>query len=239
MTPRTRTTSQLVATLAALLLAAGACGSGSDSSGSADKGSSASPSASDGTCAYADDTLVPASKPVDKPPATPTVSGDVKATITTNQGKIPVILDATHAPCAVNSFVSLAAQKYYDNSACSRVVSDSRGVGILQCGDPTGTGNGGPGYTFKEEVTGKEQYALGVIAMAKRNDPASTGGQFFMMFADSTQAFPPEYTILGKVANAAGLKVLQKAGTVAMTGKQDGYDGEPGSPIVITKVTAG
>lgn len=206
--------------------------SASDTSGASASGSS---SASAGSCTYSDDQLVPqAARPVDKPPSKPAYSGKVDVTINTNRGPIGFVLDADNAPCAVNSVLSLAKQGYYDDSPCSRVAYQDPGFAILQCGDPTGTGAGGPGYVFDEEVTGNETYGAGVIAMAKRTDPGSTGGQFFIMFA-KTQ-LPAEYTVLGKVADAKGLAVIEAAAKVALKGKGNAYDGKPSGKIVVTSI---
>ena len=203
---------------AVALLAVSGCGSSGDSAaGSASSSasdtssstSSSSASAGAGQCSYPDDQLAPqAAKKVDKPPSKPAYAGKVDVTITTNEGKIPFVFNADNAPCAVNSVLSLAKQKYYDDSPCSRVAYQAAGFAILQCGDPTGTGAGGPGYVFKEEVKGDETYGAGVIAMAKRQDPGSTGAQFFIMFGDTQ--LPPQYTVLGKVANAKGMAVIDR-----------------------------
>lgn len=231
-------TVMLSAMSAVVVLAVSGCGSSSSDSadGSAGGTASSSASAAAGECAYPDDQLVPqAAKKVDKPPTKPAYSGKVDVTITTNQGKIPFVFDADNAPCAVNSVLSLAKQNFYDNSPCSRVAYQSAGFAILQCGDPTGTGAGGPGYVFMEEVTGEETYGAGVIALAKRQDAASTGGQFFIMFGDTQ--LPAQYTVLGKVANAKGMAVITKASKVALKGKQDGYDGKPAGPVVVKSIT--
>ena len=217
------------------LLALAGCGSSSDDSAGAGSTDTSGASAPAGACSYPDDRLVPqAAKPVDKPPSTPAYSGTVDVTITTNRGAIPFVLDADNAPCAVNSVLSLAEQKYYDDSPCSRVAFQKGTFAILQCGDPTGTGTGGPGYVFDEELTGKETYDQGVIAMAKRNDPGSTGGQFFIMFGNTR--LPADYTVIGRVADAKGLAVIEKASKVALAGKGNAYDGKPAGSVVITSI---
>lgn len=220
MTARTK---YLAVLLASLALVVSGCGS------------AAKDKASAGACSYLKDDQ-PAARKVKLPSSTPTETGTVKVTIGTNFGNVDADLDAKNAPCAVNSFLSLAEQGYYDKTNCSRVSYDTRGFALLQCGDPTGTGGGAPGYRFKEEVTGKEKYTAGVIAMAKADTPASTGGQFFIILADTQ--LPPEYTVLGKLSDQ-GLTVIRKAGMAALKGKTDGYDGPPATKVELTKVTAG
>lgn len=222
MNPRTK---YLAVLLASLALVVSGCGS----SGNASKTSKDS---SAGSCKYIRSDP-PAARKVTLPPPTPTQTGSVEVTIGTNFGDVAVDLDAKNAPCAVNSFLSLAQQGYYDKTTCNRVAYDSRGFALLQCGDPTGTGAGAPGYRFAEEVTGKETYGAGVIAMAKQDAPSSTGGQFFIMLDDTE--LPPQYTVMGRL-NDQGLKVIRKAGAAALQGKADGYDGPPATKVELTSV---
>ena len=84
------------------------------------------------------------------------MSGEVPATIATSAGDITMTLDAEAAPCTVDSFVSLADQGYFDDTTCHRLTT--QGIFVLQCGDPTGTGTGGPGYSFADELAGRETY---------------------------------------------------------------------------------
>ena len=99
----------------------------------------------------------------------------------TDSGNLAVELDGAEKPCTVGSFLSLAEQGYYEGSGCHRM-ADAPGFAFLQCGDPTGTGAGGPGYTIPDEITGEETYPAGTIAMANTGAPDSGGGQFFMIF---------------------------------------------------------
>ena len=225
MTARTK---YLVVLLASLALVASGCGS--KDKGTDDGNGDAAAGAE---CTYVDSGSEPARK-VTKPPSSPAEHGPVDVTMETNFGKAPMTLDAKKAPCAVNSFLSLSEQGYYDKTDCSRVAFDSRGFAILQCGDPTGTGGGDPGYRFAEEVDGTEKYTSGVVAMAKGSQPATTGGQFFVVLGDTQLG--PEYTIFGKLSDQ-GLQVFRKAGTAALKGKKDGYDGPPATKVTITKVT--
>ena len=126
-----------------------------------------------------------AARPVAPPPSTgvPT-SGTISYVLSMTNGAVTITLDRAMAPCTVNSFVSLAEQGYFDDTKCHRL-ADS-GIFILQCGDPSGTGKGGPGYEFANETDGTETYTEGVVAMAN-GGPGSNGSQFFLVWADSTQ----------------------------------------------------
>lgn len=140
-----------------------------------------------------------AAKPADLPPSEP--ENPESLTIATNRGDIAVTLDAENAPCAVNSFASLAEQGYFDDTVCHRVVPNF----VLQCGDPTATGTGGPGYSFGDEVTGSETYPAGTLAMAN-SGPDTNGSQFFIVLEGAQ--LDPLYTVFGTVDDA-GLKVAE------------------------------
>jgi peptidyl-prolyl cis-trans isomerase B (cyclophilin B) len=202
---------RLLPVLALLLTASlAACGD-DDSDKATDDGGSGSPQGSaqpaDVSCGYPADDQIPAAKKVDPPPSKPTVGGDVPATISTSLGDIKITLDAAGAPCTVNSFVSLATQGYFDNSPCHRLTTlDEGGIAVLQCGDPSGTGSGGPGYTFDDETKGDETYGPGVLAMANRG-PDTNGSQFFIVYDDSP--LNPDYTVFGTV-DQDSLKAIQE-----------------------------
>jgi peptidyl-prolyl cis-trans isomerase B (cyclophilin B) len=227
----------LAVLLACLALVASGCGSTKDTGGSAKAKSSAtsstSPSASSGACDYIASGQKPARK-VKLPPANPTRKGSVKVTIGTNFGNMTAVLDAKNAPCAVNAFLSLAKQGYYDKTTCHRVsVNTSPPFHILQCGDPTATGSGDPGYRYAEELTGSETYGAGTLAMAKTQAPDTTGAQFFVDFGNTQ--LPPQYTVLGKLT-PAGLKVAKVATAAALKGKPASYDGAPTTKVDLTRV---
>lgn len=189
------------------------------------------PSAQDSgtSCDYVDDGTEPA-KEVSPPPATAEVHGDVAATIDTSAGEIGLTLDSAAAPCTVNSFVSLAEQGWYDDTTCHRLTT--QGIYVLQCGDPTASGMGGPGYTIPDELSGNETYPAGTVAMAKTAAPDSGGSQFFLVY-DETQ-LPPDYTVFGKVDDA-GLEVLR---SIARAGTATGApDGPPKDDVTIESVT--
>jgi peptidyl-prolyl cis-trans isomerase B (cyclophilin B) len=125
------------------------------------------------------------------------VSGKVTATVDSSLGTMTFTLDADKAPCTVNSFVSLAKQNYFNGTHCHRLTTiDTSGIAVLQCGDPTATGSGGPGYTFADELDGTETYTAGVLAMANRG-PNTNGSQFFIVYDDTP--LDPDYTVFGTV----------------------------------------
>ncbi len=208
-----------------MLLTAGlaACGDDNDTAtdtatdaGSGSPHGSAKPA--DVTCDYPVDNQIPAAKKVDAPPSKPTVGGDVPATLSTSLGDIKISLDAAGAPCTVNSFVSLATQGYFDDSPCHRLTTlDESGIAVLQCGDPSGTGGSGPGYSFADETKGDEKYGPGVLAMANRG-PDTNGSQFFIVYDDSP--LNPDYTVFGTVDDDSLKKIqdLAAKGTVAGPG---------------------
>jgi peptidyl-prolyl cis-trans isomerase B (cyclophilin B) len=164
-----------------------------------------------GECAYRP-SAEKAAKAVGTPPKKPTNKGTVRATVKTNLGDIVMDLDGTKAPCTVNSMVHLAQKNYFDHTNCHRLVTT--GIKVLQCGDPTGTGSGGPGYQFANENTKGAKYSRGVLAMANAG-PDTNGSQFFIVYGDSTQ-LPADYTVFGKVVQ--GMNVVDevaKAGAAA------------------------
>ncbi|MBO0878507.1 MAG: peptidylprolyl isomerase [Pseudonocardia sp.] len=188
------------------------------------------------SCAYPPDGS-PA-RPV-RPPATSNISarGTERASLATSAGTIDLTLDKALAPCTVNSFVSLVKQGYYDNTPCHRLTT-SPGLQVLQCGDPTGSGSGGPGYKFADEVYPELTYGRGYLAMAN-GGPDTNGSQFFMIYG-SASALTPNYTVFGTI-EPAGLQVLD---TVARAGHDGSLDpspggGKPSMHVVIAKATAG
>lgn len=159
-------------------------------------------------------------------------TGTTSVVIQTNNGTVGATLDRANAPCAVNSFVSLASQGYFDSTPCHRLTTG--GLAVLQCGDPTGAGTGGPGYTYPDELSGLEKYTSGVIAMAN-SGPNTNGSQFFLVYGDST-GLPASYTILGTM-DAAGLSVVKTIAAAGVTG--GGTDGAPALATTIETVTVG
>jgi peptidyl-prolyl cis-trans isomerase B (cyclophilin B) len=176
-----------------------------------------------------------AARPVTPPPTNgvPT-SGTISYVLTMTNGKVAITLDRTKAPCTVNSFVSLADQGYFDNTKCHRL-ADS-GIFVLQCGDPTSTGNGGPGYEFANETDGTESYTEGVVAMAN-GGPGTNGSQFFLVWADSTSLDQtPNFTIFGEMNKASRDVVASMAGEGQDGSNADGT-GRPNNPCEIATIT--
>jgi peptidyl-prolyl cis-trans isomerase B (cyclophilin B) len=137
----------------------------------------------------------------------------------TTQGIITVKMLTDKAPCTTFSFRFLASQSYYDFTHCHRLTTQS--IYVLQCGDPTGTGSGGPGYAFNDENLAGATYPAGTVAMANAG-PNTNGSQFFFTWKDTT--LPPLYTPFGTVIG--GMDVLQKiaaAGDDSQNGPGDGY----------------
>ena len=210
-----------LATLAALVLTIGLAGCSDD-----DEGNDTATEGDNGkSCVYTSD----GSGDADLPPEQAAVTGEVPATVATSAGDIDLTLDADAAPCTVNSFVSLAMQGYFDGTSCHRLTQGG-GLSVLQCGDPTGTGSGGPGYSFDDELSDEETYPAGTLAMANAG-PDTNGSQFFMVYADSE--LPPLYTVFGTIG-ADGLAVLED---VAAAGPDSPGDGAPITPVDISGVT--
>jgi peptidyl-prolyl cis-trans isomerase B (cyclophilin B) len=171
-----------------------------------------------------------------KPPPTDGVptSGTISYLLEMTNGQVTITLDRTRAPCTVNSFVSLADQGYFDNTKCHRL-ADS-GIFVLQCGDPTGTGKGGPGYEFANETDGTESYTEGVVAMAN-GGPGTNGSQFFLVWADSTSLDQtPNFTIFGEMDKESRDVVASMAGEGQDGSNADGT-GRPNNPCEIATVT--
>ncbi|MEE2056276.1 peptidylprolyl isomerase [Rhodococcus artemisiae] len=171
-------------------------------------------------------------------------AGIAEVSMTTSAGPIGLLLDRASAPCTVNSFVSLAEQGYFDDTPCHRLVT-SPGLQVLQCGDPTGTGTGGPGYGFDTEypesfyAQGAPQlrqpvvYPRGTIAMANTGQPGSNGSQFFLVYEDSQ--LPPMYTVFGTV-DEAGLAVVEEVAAAGDDGSMSAGGGAPNLPVQIESV---
>jgi peptidyl-prolyl cis-trans isomerase B (cyclophilin B) len=202
------------------------------------------PKTTHGPCQYTSTPEDPAARPVPLPPdprRTPD-KGTVRVDVRTNQGKIPLTLDRAKAPCTVQSFIHLAQHGFYDWTSCHRLTTYPT-LKVLQCGDPSGTGEKGPGYRYKDELpvglppaptdpTGaRKVYARGVLAMANAG-PDTNGSQFFLVYSDS--ALRPDYTIFGTIGDT-GLSTLDKvaAGGVAPPGTTDG---KPALPVDIRRV---
>jgi len=128
------------------------------------------------------------------PPMCIDEAGSYSAVIETNFGSLTVELDADAAPLTVNNFVTLARYGYFDDTVCHRIIPDF----VVQCGDPTATGTGGPGYRFPDELPAAGDYQIGSLAMAN-SGPDTNGSQFFIISGDRGAALPPNYSLFGQV----------------------------------------
>jgi peptidyl-prolyl cis-trans isomerase B (cyclophilin B) len=181
----------------------------------------------------------PASKPVQKPRGKDvSTEGTVTDTLRTSAGDFKLKLDRGLAPCAVNSFVSLSKQGYFDNTRCHRLTVT--GLQVLQCGDPSGTGSGGPGYSFADEVFPQLKYGRGTLAMANAG-PNTNGSQFFIVYGSA--ALPPQYTVFGSIDDESLKRVdkVARTGTIRATDPSTGQptpgDGKPKQDVTIQKAS--
>jgi peptidyl-prolyl cis-trans isomerase B (cyclophilin B) len=198
----------------------------------ADPGTSATPSAAasnkPGTCTY-NKSSQKAVREVLYPPITDVETEQIYiATLTTNQGPIEIELNTPDAPCTVNNFRSLIARHFYDNTPCHRLTT--QGIYVLQCGDPSGKGTGGPGYTFADENLKDAKYPRATVAMAN-SGPGTNGSQFFLVYKDTQ--LDPNYTPFGTIIK--GLDVLEK---ITAGGSTPEGDGKPKISTTIIKAKA-
>ena len=155
--------------------------------------------------------------------------------LATDQGDITITMAADKAPCTTNSFKHLAQSTYFDGTSCHRLTTNN--IFVLQCGDPTATGSGGPGYQFGEENLpdeGENNYPAGTVAMANAGT-GTNGSQFFLVYKDTT--LPASYTIFGTVTQ--GLDVVQKVADAGSDDSNGTGDGKPKLPITIKTATVG
>jgi len=184
---------------------------------------------------------------VGKPRTSDVVKNGVKTmTIQLGQGTVTAKLDPSKAPCTVESFTYLASKKFFDNTTCHRLTD-----AILQCGDPSGSGSGGPAYRFPNEnvppgeidpsaaanptaqPTATATYPAGTLAMAHSANPDSNGSQFFLVFKDVK--YPADYTIFGTITG--GLDVLTKIGAAGNDGSNQAGGGKPNQEVKISALT--
>ncbi|MBM3665541.1 MAG: peptidylprolyl isomerase [Actinobacteria bacterium] len=147
------------------------------------------------------------------------------ADLSTSEGDIQIALDPKQAPKTVNNFVFLAKQGFYDGLTFHRVIPDF----VIQGGDPQGTGQGGPGYQFQDELPDAGQYKIGSVAMANAG-PNTNGSQFFIVTGEQGAGLPPNYSLFGQVTK--GQDVADKISTMAAPGTET-----PDPPVTITSVT--
>jgi peptidyl-prolyl cis-trans isomerase B (cyclophilin B) len=172
-----------------------------------------------------------AARKVNLPTDKPDYKATYQTTIATNRGNIVIDLANSKATCTVNSFVSLAQQSYFNNTKCHRLTTS--GIYVLQCGDPTGTGEGGPGYVFGNENLTGAKYTAGTVAMANTGAADSNGSQFFLVYKNSS--LPASYTPFGTIVQGLPIvNAIAKAGSDNSNGSGDGH---PKESVVIKSVT--
>jgi peptidyl-prolyl cis-trans isomerase B (cyclophilin B) len=206
----------LVASVLACALLATACGGGDDESAAS----------SDGDCASVEAPATRESETREKPSQPLDAGTTYSLVFETSCGSFTVQLDQELAPITSASLVALARDGFYDDTSIHRVVPDF----VIQGGDPTGTGAGGPGYSTVDRPPQDAQYVEGVVAMAKTQleAPGTAGSQFFVVTGEDA-GLPPDYALLGKVTS--GQEVVDKIGVVEV-----GPDEQPVDPVVIRQI---
>ena len=184
----------------------------------------------DTTCPAADGSSPRTISFAKAPPSCIDATKTYTAVVTTNKGAYTIALDASAAPLTVNNFVVLARYHYFDNTICHRAIP----AFAVQCGDPTGTGGGGPGYSFADELPAAGSYKVGSIAMAN-SGPDTDGSQFFIITGSSGVALPANYTLFGQVTD--GLDTTVKALDALGNPDQAANGVPPLEQIIIQSVT--
>jgi peptidyl-prolyl cis-trans isomerase B (cyclophilin B) len=187
-------------------------------------------------------------KDVGRPPTTGIAkTGTATMTITTNQGVVEAQLDRAGAPCTAASFAYLAGKQFFNNTKCHRLTT--AGIYVLQCGDPSATGSGGPAYKFPDEklptptqpapspsasaAPSANLYPAGTLAMAN-SGPDTNGSQFFMVYQDGS-SLEAKYTVFGKITK--GLDIVQKVAAGGVNPGNSPTDGEPKTGVTIQTLT--
>lgn len=163
-------------------------------------------------------------------PDFPAVPENATMTLSTNLGDIVIAMNPA-APVTDGSMAYLSSQGYFNNTNCHRIVTS--GIYVLQCGDPEGTGRGGPGYKFEDEnlpAYGPDNYPAGTVAMAN-SGPGTNGSQFFIVYENTT--LPPSYTIWGQVVS--GMDIVKQVAQAGVVG--GGTDGKPVTTLTIESTT--
>jgi peptidyl-prolyl cis-trans isomerase B (cyclophilin B) len=178
-----------------------------------------------GDCSYSPGSS--ASREVEPPGPDVDTETPYTAVVATNQGELTFELSTADAPCTVHSFRHLAAADFFDDTPCHRLTD--RGIFVLQCGDPSGTGTGGPGYTFADENLTDATYERGTVAMAN-SGPDTNGSQFFLVYQDSQ--LPPQYTPFGVLSDEA-LQVLDAIAAGGVAPPEPSGNTAPNLPVQI------
>ncbi|MFT4294891.1 MAG: peptidylprolyl isomerase [Micropruina sp.] len=172
-------------------------------------------------------------RPVDPPAGTASTVGATTLTLTMSGGTVTITGDRSRTPCTLHAMESLATQGYFNDTGCHRL-ADS-GMFMVQCGDPTGTGRGTPGYRFADEIDANTRYPAGTVAMANAGSNTN-GSQFFIVYRDTE--LKPNYTAFGRI-DEASLKVIE---AMAADGHDNSYGdgtGKPHNPFTIVTATVG
>ena len=179
---------------------------------------------------------VPTDKRSGKLPNKSTAAGKTFiARVTTNCGVITMELDGTKAPQTVASFLGLAKSGYWADSPCHRLTIAKDGIFVLQCGDPTGTGSGTPGYGYGvENAPADFTFPPGTLAMARTSDPKSNGGQFFIVYKKTVLQDATGYSIFGKITS--GMDIVDKIAAAGATQPDASGNTAPLQPISILTV---
>ena len=213
--------------LAALVFVAG-CGGGSDEASSGDTSGTTTTTVTECADVDAPDARTP------EPSTAPSEALDPAKTYTltfdTSCGSFTVTLDQKLAPKTAASLVALASAGYFDDTIFHRVVSGF----VIQGGDPTQSGSGGPGYTTVDVPLSDAKYTKGVVAMAKSavEAPGTSGSQFFVVTGEDA-GLPPDYAIVGTVTD--GMDTVERIDALGVPGG----DGPPTKPVVVNSVTVG
>lgn len=168
----------------------------------------------------------PPPKQIHLSPPSATLSGPATATVDTSCGSFEIALDVTRAPKTTSSFAYLARRGVYDDTLFHQIVPGF----VVQGGDPTGSGTGGPGYSVDEQPPQNLSYTHGVVAMAKSpaEPPGRSGSQFFVV-TEPDAGLTPEYALLGRVTS--GFDVVQRIEQLGTP------SGRPSAPVVIRRIT--
>jgi peptidyl-prolyl cis-trans isomerase B (cyclophilin B) len=219
----------VIATVIAVAVVAGAAAYGTVATRGGDDALASDPTpspsaepAGDGECSYR-----PAgqpARPIEPPGPDIDRTTPYRAVLETDQGPIGFTLRTADAPCAVHSFRHLAGSDWFDGTPCHRLTAE--GIFVLQCGDPTGKGTGGPGYTFADENLTGATYERGTVAMAN-SGPDTNGSQFFICL--DNVGLPPQYSVFGEVT--AGMEVVDRIAKVPLRGES------PRETVFVERVT--
>jgi peptidyl-prolyl cis-trans isomerase B (cyclophilin B) len=164
------------------------------------------------------------------PASTPNTKAS-SVTFATDNGPVKIELDPAAGPCSVEAIRYLVGKRFYDATSCHRLTTNPS-LGVLQCGDPSGTGTGTPGFRYDDKLPARGAYVRGVVAMANAG-PGTNGSQFFIVHGAAQ--INPDYPVIGKVV--AGMEVVDR---IVAGGVEDGaQDGKPATPLTFIRATEG